>query len=208
MVLPIGIKLQLSALNSLTIVTPNYPMFAKVWKFSLSLPQQNHFAQATYLSPCLTSASRWQACWVMAGWPWKLRNWLNLNRGETIKGRQPGVQRHQKGCPIPALAQIKPSFPVPWTLDTFKPGYHPSSPVCCEDLHNRSKDLWVDLHRDPLCSEHTEKQRGKGMFGYGKLIGKFYMPGCSFKKKIINSSKDVYSIIITELEKIELTVEN
>ena len=100
----IGIKLQLSALNSLTIVTPNYPMFAKVWKFSLSLPQQNHFAQATYLSPCLTSASRWQACWVMAGWPWKLRNWLNLNRGETIKGRQPGVQRHQKGCPIPALA--------------------------------------------------------------------------------------------------------
>lgn len=46
------------------------------------------------------------------------------------------------------------------------------------------------------------------MFGYGKLIGKFYMPGCSFKKKIINSSKDAYSIIITELEKIELTVEN
>ena len=37
--------------------------------------------------------------------------------------------------------QIKPSFPLPWTLDTFKPGYHPSSPMCCEDLHIRSKDL-------------------------------------------------------------------
>ena len=33
MVLSIGIKLQLSAWNSLTIVPPNYPMFVKVWKF-------------------------------------------------------------------------------------------------------------------------------------------------------------------------------
>ena len=40
------------------------------------------------------------------------------------------------------------------------------------------------------------------------MIGKVYMPSCSFFKKIINGSKDVYNIVITELEKIERTVEN
>ena len=75
-------------------------------------------------------------------------------------------------------------------------------------FHVRTEDLQVDLHRDPLCSEHTQKQRWKGVFGYGKILVKSYMPSCSLKKKIINNSKDVNNTVITELEKIELTTKN
>lgn len=127
------IELHLSALNSLTIGPPNYPMFAEIWEFMVLPCLRKSFftGHASVSVPC--QCFKVAGMPSQAGWPWKLRNWLSLDGGEKQWKKGSLGSRDTRGWlhhPCSCL-QIWPSLLLPWTHDTFNPGCRPSSPMCC-----------------------------------------------------------------------------